>query len=109
MIELVKKALYTGVGLAMLTKEKLVELGKEVSEHAQLSEAQAKEFQDELQRRAEEAKRNLEAQIDQRVEQVVARLGLVRAEQHQTLMARVESLEKALGEHKAHHDGPRPS
>ena len=38
MIELIKKAIYTGVGFAVLTKEKAEELVKELAQQAQFSE-----------------------------------------------------------------------
>ena len=38
MIDLIKKALYTGVGLAVLTKEKAEELVQELTKQAKLSE-----------------------------------------------------------------------
>ena len=39
MIDLIKKALYTGVGLAVFTKEKAEELVQELTKQAKLSEA----------------------------------------------------------------------
>lgn len=96
MIDVVKRVLYTGVGIASLTREKLVELGTEISRHAELSESQAKEFEDELLKKGEEARVQLESSIDQRVEQVLHRLGVARTEQLHALTTRLEAIEQRL-------------
>lgn len=93
MFDLIKKTLFTGVGLAALTKEKLQDLGKEVSEKARLTEAQAQEFQAELEARASQAQKDLEDVIDQRVEQATQKLGLARRDQVEALAARIARLE----------------
>ncbi len=85
MIDVMKKTLFTGIGLATLTKEKLQELGREVAEKAKLSEAQAQEFQEELESRADQAQCDLQATIDHRVEQALQRVGLARREQVEEL------------------------
>jgi polyhydroxyalkanoate synthesis regulator phasin len=93
MFDVIRRALFTGVGLAAMTKEKLVELGQDIARKADLTEAQAREFQDELARRADEARSTLEGEIDRRVEAVVAKLNLARSSELAELKARVEALE----------------
>ena len=93
MIDALKKTLFTGLGLAVLTKEKLVELSKEVAKQAELSESQAKEFQEDLEKKADEAKDQLQAEVDRRVAAALERLHVVRAEQYEALAARVAALE----------------
>jgi len=63
MFEIVKKAMFTGVGLASLTREKIQDLGKDVARHADLSEAEAAKFQEELEKRADSAREDLQAEI----------------------------------------------
>ena len=48
MIDLIKKAIYTGLGMAVLTKEKAEEMVKELSQQAKLSEAEGKELLESL-------------------------------------------------------------
>jgi polyhydroxyalkanoate synthesis regulator phasin len=96
MIDLLKKTLFAGVGLAVLTKEKLVDLGKEVAKQANLTEAQAREFQEDLQKKAEEARDHLQSEIDRRVEAALKKMGVARTDQVNALLARVEELEKRL-------------
>ena len=56
MVDLIKKAIYTGVGLAVLTKEKAEELVKELSQQAKLSEQEGKELFDSLLKQSEHAR-----------------------------------------------------
>jgi len=92
MFDLVKKAMFTGVGLASLTKEKVDELGKDLSRHAKLSQDEAEKFQAELERRASSAQKDLQDEIDRRIEQAIGRLGLARSEETANLSAKVAAL-----------------
>ncbi len=98
MFDLVQKALFTGLGLASMTREKLEELGKEVSAQAKLSEEQASQFQADLKARAVQAKSDLDTEIDRRLETLIDRLGLVRKEELAALQARIERLEQRPGD-----------
>jgi len=109
MFEIVKKALFTGVGLASMTKEKLEELAKDVSRHADLSESQAAEFQADLERRAETARDDLKKQIDQQAEQVIDRLKLARSEDLASLSAKVAALSARVEALEAKGDEPPPT
>ena len=94
MLNLVKKAVFTGVGLGLMTKESIEELAREVGKEARLSEKEGKELVDELVSKSEQAKINAEAKVESIVRKVVAKLNLVSAEELSQLAARVEQLEK---------------
>ena len=96
MIDLMQRMLYTGVGLASLTRDKIAELSEEVARQADLTEGQAKKFQDDLLKKGEEARAQFESQIDQRLEGTLKTLKLVRQEQYDTLLRRVETLEQQV-------------
>lgn len=96
MFDIIKKALFTGVGLASMTREKIDELAKDLARHADLSEADAMKFQADLEKRAASAQEDLQAEIDRRVEQTTQRLGLARAEEVATLSAKVAALSARL-------------
>jgi polyhydroxyalkanoate synthesis regulator phasin len=98
MFELVKKTLFLGFGLATLTKDKLEELGREVARQAQLNESKAKEFQLELNSRAEQSRQALAAEIDRRVDQAFGKMGLARTKDLHEIAARLEALERAVAE-----------
>jgi polyhydroxyalkanoate synthesis regulator phasin len=96
MFELVKKTLFLGFGLATLTKDKLEEMGREVARQAQLNEAKAREFQVELNARAEQSRQALAAEIDRRVDQAFGKMGVARSKDLHELAARLEALELAV-------------
>ena len=98
MFELVKKSLFLGLGLAMLTKEKLDDLGREVARRANLSQSKAREFELELTNKAEQARQALGAEIDRRVDQAFAKMGVSRSKDAIDLAARLAALERAVAE-----------
>lgn len=79
MFDLMKQSLYLGMGFASLTREKLTELGKDISARAQLSQEQTQQFQEELANKAAEARRDLESEIDRRIDQAFIQLGIVKS------------------------------
>jgi polyhydroxyalkanoate synthesis regulator phasin len=92
MVDLIKKALYTGVGLAVLTKEKAEELVKELTQQAKLSEQEGKELFDGLLKQSEQARNDFQAKIDEAVLTVVKRLNLATKDEVVTLTAKVDAL-----------------
>jgi polyhydroxyalkanoate synthesis regulator phasin len=79
MFDVVKQAAFAGIGLASLTREKAEQLAAEVARRAKLSEHETKEFQAELACRAEQARKELEAEIDRRIDHALIQLGLLKA------------------------------
>jgi polyhydroxyalkanoate synthesis regulator phasin len=96
--EKLEKSLFLGFGLATLTKEKLEDLGREVARQAKLSESKAREFQSELTNRAEQARQALGAEIDRRVGRAFAKMGVARSKDATDLAARLAALERAVAE-----------
>jgi polyhydroxyalkanoate synthesis regulator phasin len=97
MIELIKKALYTGVGLAVLTKEKAEELVQELTKQAKLSEQEGKELFDGLLKQSEQARNDFQAKVDETVLAVVARLNLATKDEVASLKAKIDELSAKVG------------
>lgn len=96
MFDLIKKTLLTGVGLAVMTKEKVEELGKDLASQAKLSEHEGKEFVDHLLKQSDTARKDLEARINSAVQKVVSGLNLASKEEVAKLSAKVEELSAKL-------------
>lgn len=96
MIDLIKKALYTGVGMAILTKEKAEELVKELTQQAKLSEQEGKELFDSLLKQSEQARVDFQAKVDETVLSVVKRLNLASKDEVEVLRAKVSELSSKL-------------
>ncbi len=96
MFDLIKKTLLTGVGLAVMTKEKVEELGKDLAEQAKLSENEGKEFVDHLLAQSETARKDFESRINAAVQKAVGGLNLASKEELTKLSAKVEELSAKL-------------
>ncbi|HEY0983882.1 phasin family protein [Schlesneria sp.] len=79
MFDTLKQAVFASIGLADLTREKVEGVVAEVARRAKLSEADAAEFQAELNERVEKARAELGAEIDRRIDQAFIQLGLLKA------------------------------
>ncbi len=96
MFDLIKKTLLTGVGLAVMTKDKVEELGKEFASQAKLSENEGKEFVDHLLKQSETARKDFESRINSAVQKAVAGLNLASKDEVAKLSAKVEELTAKL-------------
>ncbi len=98
MMESVKKALLTGIGLAAMSKEKIEEWAKNFAQEAKMAEEEGKKFVDEILKQADEAKRNAEDQVMKFTKNALERMGLTTKDEVEALKRRLEELEKKLKE-----------
>ena len=98
MVDLIKKALYTGIGLAVLTKERAEEFVKDLTQQAKLSEQEGKELLEGLLKQSEQARNDFQAKVDEAVLTVVKRLNLVTKDELESLKAKVEELSSKVGQ-----------
>lgn len=96
MIDLIKRALLTGVGLAVMTKEKVEELGQDLVSQAKLSENEGKEFIDNLLAQSETARKEFETRVNAAVQKAVGGLNLASKDEVARLSAKVEELSARL-------------
>ena len=108
MVDLIKKAIYAGAGLAVLTKEKAEELVKELSQQAKLSEREGKELFDSLLKQSEHARINFQARLNEAVLAVVNRLNLATKDEVLSLRAQVDELSSKIGQGPAQHTSTEP-
>ena len=67
MFELIKKTMLAGVGLAAVTKDKVEELARELTEKGEMSEKEGRELIDELLKKSEQARKDLETKVEDTV------------------------------------------
>ncbi len=79
MFDLIKQSLYLGLGAASLTREKLMEFGKEITSRAQLTKEQAQQFEEDLIKKGEQARVDLQAEIDRRIDHAFIQLGIIKS------------------------------
>lgn len=96
MKELLRNILYTGVGAAFLTRDKLDEIRKDLVERGNLTKEEGKEFVDDLLRKSNSARDQLEIWLNRQVEERIKTLNLATVDELDELRRKVEELETAL-------------
>lgn len=95
--EVAKKALYFGLGLAAYSKEKIEELVKEVVEAGEAKQKDAAALKEELLKKAEEEKKEIEKLLQKEIKRVVKSMGLLTKDDLKGLEEKIAELEKRLG------------
>ncbi|MBW6520804.1 MAG: phasin family protein [Desulfoarculaceae bacterium] len=95
MIELIKKAMLTGLGMASLTKDKIEEIGRDFIEQGKLSQQEGEKLMEELRARAEESKLEIKKQIEQRIEEILKKMDLVRKSDLDDLKQQIKELQES--------------
>lgn len=101
MIELIKKAMLTGLGAASLTKEKIGEIGRDFVDRGKLSQQEGEKLVEELLARVEESKQEIKKQIEERVEEILKKMNLARMSDLDELKRQIKELQDShAGEKK---------
>jgi polyhydroxyalkanoate synthesis regulator phasin len=93
MIDLIKKTVLMGVGLAAMTKEKVEEVAREIAKNAQLSSEKGQEFVDEVVGRAEKARAELDATVQRLINERLRKADVATKSDFAALEARIARLE----------------
>jgi polyhydroxyalkanoate synthesis regulator phasin len=98
MFDLLKKTILTGIGIASMTKDKIEELGKKISEESKLSAEEGKRLVQDLLKQSEKAKNNLEAEVQKFVKIALEKLDVPTREDLNRLEKRIKKLENLRAE-----------
>ena len=93
MKEMLKNVVYAGIGAAFLTKEKIEELKGDLIEKGKMSQEEGKQFVDDLLRKSEKAKDQLDLWINKRVEDRIQQLNLATKDEIAELQRKIEELQ----------------
>ena len=104
MIDVLKKTVLSGIGLAAMTKDKVEELCKDCVAKGQLTEQEGEKFISELLQRSDEAKVELEKQVETATRKVIEKMNLVQVEDVKALETEIALLRSELAELKV---GPK--
>lgn len=103
MIELIKKAALTGIGVASLTSEKIEELSKEMILKGKMSEQEGEKFIKEMLARAEESRQAFKTQTETIVNSALSKVQLAKSDDIEKLQEEIEKLRTEIGVLRAHH------
>jgi polyhydroxyalkanoate synthesis regulator phasin len=96
MKDLLKNVVYAGVGAAFLTRDKIEEVRGELVEKGKMTKDEGKEFVDDLIRRSESAKDQLELWLTRQVEDRVNQLNLATTDEVADLRRQIEELQVVI-------------
>jgi polyhydroxyalkanoate synthesis regulator phasin len=98
MLDLIRKTVLTGVGLAAMTKDKIEELAKEFAEKGELTEKEGKDLVDDLLKKSEKARKDLNAYVEKAVRKIMKEMNIATREDVLNMKKQIKKLEKALNE-----------
>ncbi len=96
MIEFIKKAMFTGVGLASLTKDKVEEVANEFVEQGNLTEQEGRNLVKEMMDYSEKSRTELEDRIDKYIEKAIIKLDLARRSDIDELKSQIADLQQKV-------------
>jgi len=96
MIDILKKGILTGIGIGLMTKDKVKEFAKKTAEDAKLTKEDARKFADELLKQSEDSKHKIEEMIDKQVRKSIDKLGLANREDLEKIEKKLDILQSAL-------------
>jgi polyhydroxyalkanoate synthesis regulator phasin len=94
MLEILRKTLLIGAGLASLTREKMESAINDLVRRGELTEKEGRELVDDLFKRSMEMKKDMEARMEKIVEDTLTRWNIPTRKEILELRERVERLEK---------------
>lgn len=94
MFEQVKKGVMTGIGMGLLTNEKIKEFAKKSAEEANLTTEDARKLAEELIEQSDEAKQKLEEKIDLHIQKQFDKMGLASKKDIEELKMEIHKLQK---------------
>ena len=96
MFELIKKAMFTGIGMAAMTKDKIEELAGDFIKKGDLSEQEGRKLVDEMMIKSEESKAEVKKQLDEMVQAALVKMDVASKTQVQELQEEIRLLREAI-------------
>ena len=98
MLNIIKKSLLTGIGLALIAKDEVEELAKEFAKKGQMSETEGLKFLDDQKKRYDETQKKLEEKVEKAVREFMKRADVVTGDELKGLKKEIRDLKKAISE-----------
>ncbi len=96
MKDLLKKGILTGIGIGLLTKDKIEDYAKKAAKEAELTEEESRKFAAELLKQSEETKQQIEGKINDEVKKVVDKLGVATRKDLEKIQKQLDNLQRSL-------------
>ena len=96
MIDLIKKTMMAGIGLALKTRDEVEDLVKDLVKKGNMNEQEGKKFLDELLSRYDEAKVKMEERVEKMVKDFLKKADVVTGDELKALKKEIRELKKAI-------------
>jgi len=96
MLDLIKKTMLTGIGLALLAKDEVEDLAKEFVDKGKMTEKDGKKFLDDLQKRYDDVQTKLEDRVEKTVKEFFKKANVVTTDELKALKKEIRELKKAI-------------
>lgn len=96
MIELIKKAMFTGIGFAALTKEKVEELAQDFMEQGKLSKKEGEKLVEDIMKRSKESQEEMTKQVEDLVRAGLEKMNMARMSDVENLQDEIAELKKRI-------------
>jgi polyhydroxyalkanoate synthesis regulator phasin len=98
MLNVIKKSMLTGIGLALIAKDEVEDLAKELVNKGKMSENEGTKFLEDLQKRYDETQKKLEEKVQQAVKDFMKKADIVTGDELKGLKKEIRDLKKAISE-----------
>ena len=96
MIDLMKKTILSGIGLALKTKEEVEDFAKDLEKKYNLGEEDGKKFLSDIKQKYRDAQDKLEGKVEKLVKDTLKKMDLVTNEDLKGLKKEIRDLKKAM-------------
>jgi len=102
MLNIIKKSMLTGIGLALIAKDEVEDLARELVNKGKMTENEGTKFLEDLQKRYDETQTKLEEKVQKAVKDFMKKADVVTSDELKGLKKEIRELKKAISE------GPTP-
>jgi len=103
-INLIKKTMLTGIGLALKTWDEVEDLAKELEKRGKMTETEGRKLLDELQTKYEEAQGKLEERVEESVRNMLKKADVVTGEELKGIKREIRELKQIVSNLSAKED-----
>ncbi len=98
MLNIIKKSMLTGIGLALIAKDEVEDLANEFVKKGKMSEKEGTKFLEDLRKRYDETQKKLEERVQQAVKDFMKKADVVTGDELKGLKKEIRELKKAISE-----------
>lgn len=96
MLNIIKKSMLTGVGLALIAKDEVEDLAKELVKKGKMGENEGTKFLEDLQKRYDDTQSKLEEKVQRAVKDFMKKADLVTSDELKGLKKEIRELKKVI-------------